>query len=221
MNYVCETCGCTHDGMYGCGRFCSQKCARAYSSKHKTRENHRAVGAKLHDRYAILHPERIFQCLDCHKHLIHITKTGYCKSCYRKHFPMTAETRKKISMKQKGKSRWNIKRNQISFAERYWMEALNSNNIPFQREFQIAYDEQKHSYYMDFKIGMIDLEIDGAQHNERKGHDAIRDEFMRNSGYFVYRVKWNDVKSSSGLEMMREKLLLFLDFYESMGHLFQ
>lgn len=74
---------------------------------------------------------------------------------------------------------------------------------------------------MDFKIGKIDLEIDGSQHAVRKEHDNVRDEFMRKSGYFVYRVKWNDVKTGSGLEMMREKLWLFLDFYDRLGYLFQ
>lgn len=221
MNYVCEKCGCSHDGTYGSGRFCSEKCARSFSNKNKTKQFYQSVGNKLHDIYAKSHPERVFKCMECNKPLIHITKTGYCQSCFRKHFTVSDETRKKISMLRKGKNRWNIKRNQQSFAEKYWMDALIKNKIPFEREFQISYDNENHCYYMDFKIGKIDLEIDGSQHAVRKEHDNARDDFMRKSGYFVYRVKWNDVKTGPGLEMMREKLWLFLDFYDRLGYLFQ
>lgn len=31
----CEYCGSEHDGSYGTGRFCSNKCSRAYSSSHR------------------------------------------------------------------------------------------------------------------------------------------------------------------------------------------
>lgn len=92
------------------------------------------------------------------------------------------------------------------------MDALIKNKIPFEREFQISYDNENHCYYMDFKIGKIDLEIDGSQHAVRKEHDNARDDFMRKSGYFVYRVKWNDVKTGPGLEMMREKTLVVFRF---------
>lgn len=34
----CENCGREHNGNYGSGRFCSQKCARGFSSKHVTEE---------------------------------------------------------------------------------------------------------------------------------------------------------------------------------------
>lgn len=221
MKYICEKCGCTHDGLYGSGRFCSSKCARSFSSKNKTRDFYQRVGNKLHDRYAKMHPERIFNCIDCNKKLTHKTKSGYCRQCYGKHFTVSVDTRKKISMKRKGKNRWHIKRNQISFAEQYWMNALIKNHIPFIHEYQIAHDAQNHSYYMDFKIGHIDLEIDGSQHSERYEMDQKRDAFMKKAGFFVYRVKWNEVKTKAGIDMMREKLLLFLDFYDKCGELFK
>lgn len=100
------------------------------------------------------------------------------------------------------------------------MKALDINHISYIHEYQIPYDSENHSYYMDFRIGMIDLEIDGRQHEERKEADEIRDSFMRSQGYFVYRVKWNDIKTTAGLDMMREKLLLFLSFYDELGYLF-
>jgi hypothetical protein len=30
---ICENCNCEHDGEYGSGRFCSNKCARGFSTK--------------------------------------------------------------------------------------------------------------------------------------------------------------------------------------------
>ena len=30
---ICENCGKEHDGSYGSGRFCSEKCARSFPSK--------------------------------------------------------------------------------------------------------------------------------------------------------------------------------------------
>lgn len=29
---ICENCGNNHDGSYGSGRFCDQKCARGFST---------------------------------------------------------------------------------------------------------------------------------------------------------------------------------------------
>jgi ribulose bisphosphate carboxylase small subunit len=32
-NLICENCKCIHDGTYGSGRFCSQKCAKTFSTR--------------------------------------------------------------------------------------------------------------------------------------------------------------------------------------------
>jgi hypothetical protein len=34
----CENCGRFHDGSYGSSRFCSKKCASAYSAKYVSKE---------------------------------------------------------------------------------------------------------------------------------------------------------------------------------------
>lgn len=214
MSCTCEQCKCQHDGTYGSGRFCSPKCARTYSTSHITKDKYIKIHQKLHSYYVESHPNRKYNCIACGCDLDRRNKTGYCSKCYRKYIPVSDSTKQKLSKAMKGRSRWNIKRNQISFAEAYWMNALEINHIPYQHEYQIAYDSKHHSYYMDFKIGKIDLEIDGMQHAERIKEDETRDKFMRSQGYFVYRVKWNDIRSKDGLQMAREKLWLFLDFYE-------
>jgi hypothetical protein len=57
----CENCECHHDGAYGSGRFCTQKCARGFSTKLKRAEINRIVGEKLRKPF----PKRI--CKNCNK----------------------------------------------------------------------------------------------------------------------------------------------------------
>jgi hypothetical protein len=48
----CENCGNKHDGLYGSGRFCGQKCARAFSSKEKRQEINEKVSQTLKRKFA-------------------------------------------------------------------------------------------------------------------------------------------------------------------------
>jgi len=43
----CEKCGKDHNGLYGSGRFCSEKCARSFSTYEKREEINRKVSQKL------------------------------------------------------------------------------------------------------------------------------------------------------------------------------
>lgn len=43
----CEYCGKEHDGSYGSGRFCDNKCARGFSTKSKREEINKKVSIKL------------------------------------------------------------------------------------------------------------------------------------------------------------------------------
>ena len=71
---------------------------------------------------------------------------------------------------------------------------------------------------MDFLITIgdikIDLEIDGKQHQyeDRKIHDEERDSLLRDKGYVVYRISWNEINSDVGKKMMGEKIKEFIDF---------
>lgn len=44
---ICENCKSEHDGTYGSGRFCCEKCARAFSTQAKRKEINGKVSAKL------------------------------------------------------------------------------------------------------------------------------------------------------------------------------
>ena len=47
MNMKCENCEATHSGAYASGRFCSNKCARGFSTKNGRAEISRKVSASL------------------------------------------------------------------------------------------------------------------------------------------------------------------------------
>lgn len=44
---ICEACGTNHDGSYGSGRFCSNRCSRSFSTRGKRDEINKAVSSKL------------------------------------------------------------------------------------------------------------------------------------------------------------------------------
>ena len=44
---ICESCKLDHDGSYGSGRFCKQKCARSFSTKENRLEINQKVSKTL------------------------------------------------------------------------------------------------------------------------------------------------------------------------------
>lgn len=48
----CEHCSCSHDGSYGSGRFCQEKCSRAASTARNRKEINRKVSASLKHFFA-------------------------------------------------------------------------------------------------------------------------------------------------------------------------
>lgn len=206
---ICENCNKEHDGSYGSGRFCSSKCARAFSTKIKRKEINEKVSLKLKKNLDSF-------CKDCGKKLIKKTITGYCSNCYLTKYNkvFSIEVRTKISNANKGRSRWNIHRNQISYAERFWKKVLENNKIDFKREVAIKQVDEQHCYFLDFVIGNIDLEIDGKQHKDadRIISDTKRDAYLTSLGFRVYRIEWNEINSTTGKLLMKEKIRKFLIF---------
>lgn len=47
ISHCCENCGIENDGMYGSGRFCSQKCSRSFSTKNNRDEINKKRSLKL------------------------------------------------------------------------------------------------------------------------------------------------------------------------------
>lgn len=57
MNNICENCGCSHDGSYGSGRFCSKSCRMSYISKqnHSKRVHSHKTGPKARGGWKCAH----------------------------------------------------------------------------------------------------------------------------------------------------------------------
>lgn len=49
---LCECCNKNHNGTYGSGRFCSESCARSFSSREKRREINKKVSKTLKEKVA-------------------------------------------------------------------------------------------------------------------------------------------------------------------------
>lgn len=68
--YNCEFCNIEHDGTYGSGRFCSQKCARAFSTQSKREQiNEKVSNALKGTRKSVTRPIKERFCKVCGKKL--------------------------------------------------------------------------------------------------------------------------------------------------------
>ena len=96
-----------------------------------------------------------------------------------------------------------------SYPEKYFREWLEKENISFIQEYSFGL------YSFDFLVnGIIDLEIDGAQHTvdkRVKASDEKRDNKAKEAGYIVYRISWPDYKSLEDKESFLLKLKNFFN----------
>lgn len=111
-------------------------------------------------------------------------------------------------------------RNITSYAEQFWINVLDNNDIEYEREYTANCDSTR--YFLDFFIKrngkLLDLEIDGKQHTytDRAAADVIRDKNLKDRGYIVYRIPWNEISSEQGKQEMQQKINDFLEFYNSL-----
>lgn len=202
--------------MYGSGRFCSAKCSRTWSSMQHRQETNEKVSHTLLSRRKYCRFKTDFTiryCSDCGKQLEFRNKSGRCMVCNTIAMHKNPEYREKLKRSQlnlvaSGKHKGWTTRNIKSYAEQFFETVLTNNHIIYAREVHVG------KYFLDFVVGDIDIEIDGKQHQytERARSDILRDDYLRRNGYFVYRIKWNEINSASGKEMMRDKIGLLLDF---------
>lgn len=215
--YICEKCGIHYlrkDGISK--RFCSNKCAHSRNHSNESKQKVSKTLLKRRELGIYKTDFSIRYCKDCGKQLGFKNISGYCHLCCHKHINVRLDVREKQRQIQLQKvadgthQGWKT-RNIKSYAEIFWETVLNNNNIVYEREKKVG------KYFLDFVIGKIDLEIDGKQHqyNDRKQSDILRDKFLTTEGYFVYRIKWNEINSIEGKQMMKDKIELFLEFYQT------
>lgn len=216
---VCPKCG---KSFVGDRTFCSRHCANGHVESAEQIEKMKSTLHSTLFRQGRLHcnkKEKRF-CEGCQKEISWENKFPYCNSCRRKYVPYSEEAKRKQSEKLKGRSRWNIHRNQISYAEKFWINVLNNNEIPFEREYPVKKLDNIHCYFLDFFIERngkkLDLEIDGKQHEYRKESDRNRDVYLSSKDFIVYRIPWNEINSEKGKLLMKEKIDKFLVFYQKL-----
>lgn len=209
--YACECCGKIMAEKFGSGRFCSRACANTRHHSDETKEKIRKTLTKHTD---------VLNCKVCGRLLNYRNKSGLCKDCF-PHVSPSEESRRKQSniMKARCYPRWNINRSKMSYAEKFFSNVLASYKIDYEFEKPIL-NSKNHFYYLDFYIEKnaikIDLEIDGKQHLDRVTHDNVRDSFLKEQGYLVYRIAWHNINSASGKALMQTKINEFITFYDSL-----
>lgn len=217
----CASCGREFESL---GRkFCSPECSHRRSMtddvKNKIKSTIRQTLGSV-DKY----------CGDCGCPISNRSATKFCRKCFGKHaYDGEAGDERKMrqsnTMKLKIASgevhRWNIRRNAVSYAERFFMKVLDNNGIKYVHEYQVP-QSNGYNFYCDFMIiknGVkIDLEIDGSQHlsDDRKRADDRKSEYLSSIGYCVYRILWNNINTDVGKQKMKDKITQFLDYYNSL-----
>ena len=84
----------------------------------------------------------------------------------------------------------------MSYPEKYFIDLFDRENIP------LDYHKQLGRYQLDFSNQdlKIDVEIDGEQHYVDKKiieHDKIRNDYLTNLGWIIYRIRWSSYKQLS------------------------
>ena len=214
----CERCGKIMTEKFGPGRFCSRFCANA--KKHSPEER-KKIGNSLKE-YAAKHKGD--KQRDENGNIIKYTACVICGKEFeytkRKNKTCSRECRDELYRKQqrelleKGEHKGWKRRNEMSYAEKFWCKVLQNNNIDYEHDFAVTRLEKGHHYLLDFKIReYIDLEIDGKQHKypDRAEHDKIRDKELTNKGYKIYRVPYVNPKNT---EKVKQQIDDFLKWYE-------
>lgn len=114
-------------------------------------------------------------------------------------------------------------RNKKSYAEKFWTEVLDNNNIPYQAEYVLKKSDlgidSLNNFFLDFLLpGNIDLEIDGKQHSykDRKEHDKERDAILTAHGYTIYRIQWINPNTLQNKLKVQNQIKEFLDWYQEL-----
>lgn len=240
IKIVCLECGKSIFTTNTNRKFCSRSCSNSFSNKHrvlseetkkkqsegviKYYENNGYVRTSNPKNSKVGKTAKIqYFCRNC-KIEIGKTKTGLCKECllHSKVGKEVMSTNAKTAMDKLIKEGRHIgwtSRKVSSFPEQFFEKVLTENNISFLREKPIK--KENYNYFLDFTIEkngkVIDLEIDGKQHEykERKESDKIRDAYLSEKGFIVYRIPWNEISSEQGKLEIKNKIEKFLEFYNS------
>lgn len=183
----CENCGNKHDGIYGSGRFCDNKCARSFSTKEKRNEINKKVSKKLKK----FHVNTNRSCLVCGKEIVsHKKRTiktcGF--SCSGKLRWLNNEYRDNLTKKIQDRCSSNSEKERLkeigrkggfgkkgytdngtyyeSILEKKCFEFLEQNNIIFTPHKSIPNSSKVTDIFID-EINLW-IELDGIDREKRK-----------------------------------------------------
>ena len=89
---------------------------------------------------------------------------------------------------------------QMTKGERAFEIILKTNGIKYKKQMILGF------YILDFVLPdyMLNIEVDGLYHSERKKEDYLRDNFCRDCGYSVIRIKNEDVISFDIVDFLKD-----------------
>lgn len=195
---TCENCSSLIFEKYGSGRFCSKKCAKAFSTKNRRQEINDKVSKKLKN-------PTLVTCKYCREIFQTNRRKVFCnRSCQAKYVWLNNETRAQLTELSRNRAikrhnegdptiGWiSRKKLQPSFPESVFISLLNEYNVEFEREKKVG------KYFIDFAIKNIALEIDGRHHEEEnvKLKDKQKDLYLEENGWIVVRIKWKNLQSA-------------------------
>ena len=234
--HTCERCGKVMTTKYGSGRFCCSSCAHVREHTDDTKRKISesliiSIGSGERTTYTIITEDgkkrrysTTKKCFICNSPLKNCNKSGLCQQCLN-HTTIGKDIRKEtgkvsyLKMKEAGTHQGWKSRNIHSYPEIFWCNVLDNNGISYEMELPVKHIDS--NYFLDFYIEKdgikIDLEIDGKQHKyqDRVESDSNRDEYLKNLGYIVYRVEWNEINTDGGKKNMKNKIESFIDFYNN------
>lgn len=214
--------------------FCSHSCSnkfiarpRTESEKNKIRDG---VNKYLRDSGYVGVSKKVkeyvvqlnkFNCpvCKCEKLLrLHKNRLTCSRECLAKYPPHLDALRRRalIRVKNGTHSGWKSRKGRAaSYPEKFFMTVLNNNNIQFEKDLLSG------RWFIDFamKDKMVAREIDGKQHEyaDRKLADSIKDKFLTENGWKVYRIKWKSINNDGGKLYIKEEIDKFLEFYRKVA----
>ena len=169
----------------------------------------------------------------CSHVLSHGKKSKDVKEEFGENYPVTSQMSQKRrqdsstivqqTLIDEGRHKGWQSRDKKSYAEQFWIQVLDNNNIDYQREFVVNKRtlglNDSSNFFLDFLLpGNIDLEIDGKQHGyeDRKEHDKERDAILTQHGYIIYRIQWINPNTPQNKLKVQNQIKEFLDWYQNL-----
>ena len=192
--HTCEKCGKVMIKKFGSGRFCSRACANSRERPEETKFKTSMSLLKTKNP-TLNHAELLL----LHKEL----KDKAAKTSHRVKYQGPELPKIDIGTKKKGFN----SRASLPYSEQFWKKVFDNNNIEYEMNVNV-WKPGPNNYHLDFLIGDVDVEIDGAFHElpECIEKDTRRTKHLESLGYKVYRIKWINPNSAKNKILVNKQI---------------